>query len=118
MTRKDFINILYNNGRGLTLDQIKTVDEDLIETVPDGMINDIMEDLTQGKHITLGEEHELFIKAREQALEQARDVCVDAYADTFIDPIEVKEYFRNYVGIGELPDDNCVGLFYSISTRL
>ena len=118
MTRLDFINILYNNGRGLTLDQIAKIDDDLSDTIPDGLIDDIMETLMPDGELTIEQHNKLYGRAKMQAMEQARDVCISAYADAFVDPIEVKEYFRNYAGFAEVPDDNCVGLFYAIHAGL
>ena len=101
MTRNDFTMRLYNNGRGLTLEQIKDIDHYLIDTIPDGLIEDI-EDVT-GNHD----------KAIEQAMEQARDVCIDALAG-FTDPLDLMDYLRISCGY-DVPDDNIIGLFYALA---
>lgn len=41
MTRQDFIFQLFDNGNGLSFDQISEIEKGLIDTIPSGTIEDI-----------------------------------------------------------------------------
>ena len=47
MTRQEFILRLFDNGQGLSLDQIEQIENYLPETFPDGLIEDIAADMEQ-----------------------------------------------------------------------
>ena len=82
MTRQDFIFTLFDNGNGLTLDQIWKIDDGLIETIPDGMIEDLQE--TNGW---------IYGEAAETALYQARAVFINNLHDQ-PDMIELKNFLE------------------------
>ena len=82
MTRQDFIFTLFDNGNGLTLDQIWKIDDGLIDTIPDGVI----EDLQENNGMTYG-------YAAEIALDQAREVFINNLHD-LPDMLELKNYLE------------------------
>lgn len=82
MTRNDFIMALFDNGQGLTLDQIWKIDGELTETIPDGMIEGIQND----NGMTYGE-------AAEIALMDARQVFINQMHDQ-PDLIELKNFLE------------------------
>lgn len=47
MNKQDFIFTLFDNGDGLTFDQIEHIENCLIEEIPEGMIEDIAKDFDE-----------------------------------------------------------------------
>ena len=81
MERQDFIFTLFDNGYGLTLDQISTIERYLPDTIPDGMLEDIARDI---------EEDVNSYAVMENALSQARQVFMNGLYDC-PDMLELKE---------------------------
>lgn len=83
MTRQDFIMTLFDNGEGLTLDQIWKIDGELVDTIPDGHIEDIQ---ATNANLTYGE-------AAELALMDARQVFINQMHDQ-PDLLELKNFLE------------------------
>lgn len=97
MKRKYFVSTLFNNCHGLTLEQIRSIENQLPETFPDGLLNDIMHQ--QGCSES---------EAIEIALMSSRDVFIHNLHDCR-DMLELRDYFTEYCGIG-LNDHQVYGL--------
>ena len=102
MTRDDFINALYNNDDGLTLNQIEQIEEMLIYTIPDGMIDDIkkacIDDPLTHK------------QAVEAAMMTARDTFIMGMHDCE-DMLELRDYFIEYAKI-DVTDHQVYKMYY------
>lgn len=70
MNRQDFIFTLFDNGNGLTLDQISVIEEGMIDTVPDGMIEDLIDNNGMTE-----------IDAEDAAIAEARQVFLNSLHD-------------------------------------
>ena len=103
MTRQDFIFRLFDNENGLTLDQIEHVEELLPETIPDGLIQDIID-----RDGCTDEE------AAEIALLDAREVALNNMKDYAGDMLSLRDLFREYYGIS-LSDHQVRSLFFVLS---
>ena len=82
MDRKEFVTTLYNNVEGLTLDQIQTIEGELLDTIPDGVIEDIAKDMdedTTGPGVI------------ESALYLARDNAINNLHDANTDLLSLRE---------------------------
>ena len=80
MTRQDFIFTLFDNGSGLSLEQIEQIEKGLIEAFPTGLITDLMNinGFTRNH-------------AEKEALLSSYEVFFDNLADC-TDMIELKRY--------------------------
>ena len=87
MERQDFIFTLFDNGNGLTLDQITAIEKYLPDTFPDGLLEDIAEDM--GMEINDPD-------VMESALYGARDVFLNCLHDCS-DMLELKAYFNGII---------------------
>jgi len=79
MERKEFIIRLFNNGNGLTLDQIQTIEDRLTDTIPDGVIEDIANDMDEDTTAPGVIESALYL-ARDNAINNLHDANVDLLA--------------------------------------
>lgn len=80
MTRQDFIFTLFDNGNGLSLEQIEQIEKGLIEAFPTGLIDDLM----SINGFTRAD-------AEKEALLSSYEVFIDNLADC-TDMIELKRY--------------------------
>jgi hypothetical protein len=80
MTRQDFIFTLFDNGQGLSLNQIERIEEYLPDIIPESMIEDMQE--VNG----MSEED-----AIQTALYQARDIFMDNLKDC-TDMLSLRDY--------------------------
>ena len=87
MERQDFIFALFDNGSGLTLDQISTIEKYLPDTIPNGMLEDIAKDI---------EEDVNSFAVMENALYQARDVFMERLHDCS-DMLELKDVLNGII---------------------
>lgn len=101
MTRQDFIFTLFDNGNGLTLNQIEQVEEYLPETFPNGLLDDIAEDMGESKD---------YPGVIESALYQARDVFIENLNGAQ-DMLELRDIFSERCKIG-LTDMQVYRLWY------
>lgn len=95
MKRNDFINRLFNNGDGLTLDQIERIEQNALpDIIPDGVIEEVGE---------------------RQAREKAREVFIDVLAD-LTDMLELRDYIRELFKTDPilLTDMQVYRLFYAV----
>ena len=86
MTRKEFINTLFDNGDGLTLAQISELVYDIIpDELPDGLVDLIKENAPDIEHNT----------ALNIAMEQGYDVFIQRIADCE-DLLEISDFLGYY----------------------
>ena len=67
MNRQDFIFTLFDNGNGLTLDQIALIEEGMIDIVPDGFIEDLIDNNgmtdTEAEDTAIAEARQVFLNS-------------------------------------------------------
>ena len=102
MKKQDFITILFNNGQGFTLNQIRKIENSMIDTVPDGLIQDLIDDNGMTEQ-----------DAIDTAIYQARDVFLEMIKDYATDMITLHDYFIENYRIG-LTDMQTYSLYYAI----
>lgn len=89
MNRQDFIFTLFDNGNGLTLDQISVIEESMIDTVPDGMIEDLIDNNGMTE-----------IDAEDAAIAEARQVFLNSLNDCG-DMLELKNALNDALSYSE-----------------
>lgn len=85
MTRQDFIFTLFDNGNGLSFEQIAEIEKGLIDTIPSGTIEDLQD--------TNGMSRE---DATAIALMTAYDVFMDSMGDC-TDMLELKRFIDSTI---------------------
>ena len=105
MTRQDFIFRLFDNGEGLTLDQIRQVEDNLLEKFPDGLIEDIAKDMGVDRD---------YPGVIERAMDISRDIFFCNIHDVS-DMLELRDFFLEQAGI-TLTDMQTYRLWYAIGT--
>lgn len=90
MTKADFELMMFNGGDGLTLDQIESLENALIENLPDGFIDVIRDDL--GEDAT---ENGII----ESAFYQASDVFLGRLQDCAT-MLEIRDFMTYEYGMG------------------
>lgn len=89
MEKKEFIIKLFNGGNGLTLDQIQTIEDRLTDTIPDGVIEDIANDM---------DEDTTAPGVIESALYLARDNAINNLYDANVDLLALREKLEELTG--------------------
>ena len=79
MDRKEFITTLYNNGEGLTLDQLQSTEVRLTNTIPDEMLEDIANEMGEDATAPGVVESALYL-ARDNAMNNLHDANTDLLA--------------------------------------
>lgn len=79
MDRKEFVTTLYNNGEGLTLDQIQTIENGLTDTIPDGVLEDIAREMGEDTTASGVIESALYL-AMDNAMNDLHDANIDLLA--------------------------------------
>ena len=79
MTRQDFIFTLFDNGNGLSFEQIAEIEKGLIETIPSGTIEDLQD--TNGM-------------SRKDAIATALMTAYDVFMDNMRDCTDMLELKR------------------------
>lgn len=87
MDRQDFIFTLFDNGDGLTLNQIADIEKYLPETFPSGLIEDIAKDMGENSD---------YPGVIESALYQARDVFLEQL-NGCSDMLELKDLLEEII---------------------
>ena len=108
MNRCDFVFRLYNNGNGLTLDQIQTIEDNLPLTFPEsveGFLAEIADDMG------LDPDN---IEVMENAMSQARDVFMDSLHDC-ADLLELRDYLKNMMDLPDITDSQVYNLWYAVA---
>ena len=99
MNRQDFIFTLFDNGNGLTLDEIQHVEEYLPDLFPDGIISDLINNNGMSDE-----------DAAEAALYDAREVFLDDIGSAR-DMLELRDIFIEQYKL-KLTDKQVVSLWY------
>ena len=81
MSRTQFINELFDNGNGLTLDQIQDIENYLPGTIPEDMPLDSPESLAMARDVFMGDLH------------------------SHKDLLEIRSFLRNYISHDRWPTD-------------
>lgn len=99
MNRQDFINLLFNNCNGLTLDEIETIEGVLWGALPEDMLTDLMNDngYTENDAIDV-----LMIDARQVFINKLHD-CTDL--------LMIRSYMKEAFDL-ELTDKEVYTLYY------
>ncbi len=88
MTRQEFIFTLFDNGNGLTFDQIEAIERRIKDGIPDGLIDDILKDCANEDGSTIP-----YIEAEKQAMELGYEVFIDNIDCT--DMLELRDVLKN-----------------------
>lgn len=85
MRKAEFIFTLFDNGYGLTLEQIEDIENNLPETFPDGLIDDLMGDNGMDRN-----------EAHQIAMEQARTVFINGLRDAE-DMLDLRDFLNRHL---------------------
>lgn len=88
MNRNEFINTLFDNGQGLTLDQIQTVDNYLSNSIPN-IRDDIQELMKSNDNLD-------FESARQILIDQERQLFLDEM-NSCSDLLKLKDFLTGYL---------------------
>ena len=102
MNRNDFINLLYNNGNGLSLNQIQAIENRLPDLIPDGMIEDIAREYDNPNDPGI----------LESAIYMCREHFINNLHDCG-DMLELRYYLANNTSAGMINDPQIYGLFWT-----
>lgn len=96
MDRKEFIDTLFDNGHGLTLDQIQAIEDEMPSFFPTDTPDEFIDDILNDPDVETQKE------AMDIAMFQARDVFIDMVRDC-ADMLEIRDCFKSYFQV-ELTD--------------
>ena len=100
MNKRDFVFWLFDNGKGLTLDQIQTIEDNLPDLMDEGMIEDIRNQFPE--------------ESEEKHREIASDLCRDFLASRLqdcADFLELRDYLTATFNIN--PSDMQIFYLYN-----
>ena len=107
MERRDFIERLFDNGYGLTLSQINTIETEYIPNMIDsGMLIDIKKAITRDDYTPSDDE------IWQIAMNSARDCFMDNIHDLG-DLLELRDYLIA-LEVGDITDSQVHSLWYAI----